>query len=431
MKTGKKAGKEKPSLRLIEAKGGEKGLRALNRFAAPERRLAEAVAKIVAAVRDEGDKALFRFTQQFDKIALNAGNVHLPGPAPKVSAEVKRHCAYALRNIQQFSKGGIPRNRRLRNREGARVGEVYHPFRRVGIYVPGGTAPLVSTALMTVGLAQAAGVAEIVVCTPPPVDGHLHYALQLAGATEIYQVGGAQAIAALAYGTKSIDRVEKIFGPGNGYVVEAKRQVVGAVAIDLLPGPSEIAVVADASARADYIAADLLAQAEHGVHSQIVLLTPSAKLLRAVLAEIERQLATLPRRQFLDAVLEKNALFVATADLAHALALVEDYAPEHLALFVKNGEKIAANIRNAGAVFLGEASPVAAGDYLAGPSHTLPTGGAGKSFAGLTIDQFFKRVSHVAYTPAAIRQAAPAIAALARLEQLEAHARSAEIRVRR
>jgi histidinol dehydrogenase len=431
MKTGKKAGKEKLSLRLIEAKGGEKGLRVLNRFAAPERRLAEAVAKIVAAVRDEGDKALFRFTRQFDKTALNAGNVHLPGPAPKVSAAVKRHCAYALRNIQEFSKGGIPRNRRLRNREGARVGEVYHPFRRVGIYVPGGTAPLVSTALMTVGLAQAAGVEEIVVCTPPPVDGHLHYALQLAGATEIYQVGGAQAIAALAYGTKSIDRVEKIFGPGNGYVVEAKRQVVGAVAIDLLPGPSEIAVVADASARVDYIAADLLAQAEHGVHSQIVLLTPSAKLLRAVVAEIEKQLATLPRRQFLDAVLEKNALFVATADLAHALALAEDYAPEHLALFVKNGEKIAANIRNAGAVFLGEASPVAAGDYLAGPSHTLPTGGAGKSFAGLTIDQFFKRVSHIAYTPAAIRQASPAIAALARLEQLEAHARSAEIRVRR
>jgi len=420
------------SFRVLRADGADREAagRLLNRFAEPDRALVAAVAAILEAVRQEGDAALFRLTEKFDRVRLTAQTVRLVG-VPKVAPEVRKIAAYALRNIEAFSKGGVPKNRSLRNAEGATVGEVYHPFRRVGLYVPGGTAPLVSTALMTVGLAKAAGVPEIVAVTPPPVNRELHYALRLAGATEIYQVGGAQAIAALAYGTASIRRVEKIFGPGNGYVVEAKRQVLGSVSIDLLPGPSEIAVVADASARADYIAADLLAQAEHGVHSQIVFLTPSEGLLHAVAVEIERQLPALPRRQFLDAVLEKNALFVKTKDLKQALALVEAYAPEHLALFVKNASKVAAGIRNAGAVFIGEASPVAAGDYLAGPSHTLPTGGAGKSFPGLTIDQFFKRVSHVTYSPAAIKKVAPIIAALARLEKLEAHAKSAEIRVSR
>ena len=424
------------AFQIIRAAENPDALARLNRFAVPDRSRVDAVAAIIEEVRARGDSALFEFTARFDKFALTAQNLRLSGPAPKVSAEVKRVAAYALRNIQHFSRGGVPKSRTLRNREGATVGEVYHPFRRVGIYVPGGTAPLISTALMTVGLAKAAGVKEIVAVTPPPVNAHLHYALKLAGATEIYQVGGAQAIAALAYGTESIRRVEKIFGPGNSFVVEAKRQVVGAVAIDLLPGPSEIAVIASAEPgiRADWIAADLLAQAEHGSSSQIVFLTPSAPLLAEVLREIEAQLPPLPRQEYLRDVLAKNALFIQAKSLAQAVALVEDYAPEHLALFVRNpaqGRKIAQGIRNAGAVFLGEASPVAAGDYLAGPSHTLPTGGAGKSFAGLTVDQFFKRVSHVAYTPAAIQKAAPVIAALARLERLEAHAVSAEIRAKK
>ena len=416
--------------RLLDTRNAKDAgeLRSLNRFAEPERGLALAVAEIIARVRAEGDQGLLHLTSKFDNVTLTPRTLRVNGPAPRVSAEVVRLCAYALKNIVAFSKGGIPKNRTLRNQEGARVGEVYHPFRRVGIYVPGGTAPLVSTALMTVGIAKAAGVEEIVVCTPPPVDKHLHYALKVSGATEIYQVGGAQAIAALAYGTKSVARVEKIFGPGNGFVVEAKRQVIGAVAVDLLPGPSEIAIVAEEPARADYIASDLLAQAEHGSHSRIVFFTPSDKLLSGVVAAIERQLPLLPRRNFLDAVLARNALFVRTQTLAEAVTLAESYAPEHLSLFVKNAAAIAAKIRNAGAVFIGENSPVAAGDYLSGPSHTLPTGGAGKSFAGLTIDQFYKRVSHVEYSKAAIRKAAPMIAALARLEQLEAHARSAEVR---
>lgn len=400
----------------------------LDRFAEPPRALSQAVGAILEEVRTGGDAALCRLTKKFDRTALTPKTLLLRTPAPRVAPAVARTCRHALANIAAFSKAGRPKARFLKNKEGARVGEVYHPFSRVGVYVPGGTAPLVSTALMTVGLAKAAGVKEIAVCTPPPVNQHLLYALRLAGATEIWQAGGAQAIAALAYGTKSIRRVEKIFGPGNAYVVEAKRQVVGAVAIDLLPGPSEIAVIAEAGARADWIAADLLAQAEHGPGSQIVLLTPSAAVLRAVEKEIARQLPSLPRQPFLAEVLAKQARLVQTRTLAQAVELCERYAPEHVALFVKEPVKVAAQLHAAGAVFLGAFSPVAAGDYLAGPSHVLPTGGAGKSFAGLTVDQFFKRVSHVAYDARAIRKAAPAIATLARLEGLEAHARSAEIR---
>jgi histidinol dehydrogenase len=404
----------------------------LNRFAEPPRALSQTVGAILEEVRKGGDAALCRLTKKFDRVALTPRTLLLKTPAPRVAPAVARTCRHALANIAAFSKTGRPRSRFLRNREGARVGEVYHPFARVGIYVPGGTAPLVSTALMTVGLAKAAGVKEIVVCTPPPVNAHLLYALRLAGATEIYQAGGAQAIAALAYGTKTIRRVEKIFGPGNSFVVEAKRQVVGAVAIDLLPGPSEIAVIAEAGAQArpDWIAADLLAQAEHGPGSQIILLTPSAAVLRAVEKEIAKQLPSLPRQKILGEVLARQAHFIQTRTLAQAVELSERYAPEHLALFVKNPQKIAAQIRTAGAVFLGGFSPVAAGDYLAGPSHVLPTGGAGKSFAGLTVDQFFKRVSHITYDAASIKKAAPAIATLARLEGLEAHARSAEARYR-
>jgi histidinol dehydrogenase len=231
----------------------------------------------------------------------------------------------------------------------------------------------------------------------------------------------------LAYGTKTVAPVQKLFGPGNAYVTEAKRQLVGAVAIDQLPGPSEIAVVADDTARPDFVAADLLAQAEHGPGSQILLLTPSQKLLKAVLAEMEKQLPALSRQKYLLEVLA-GSRFVLTRNLAEAIVLVEAFAPEHLSLVVKNGRSLAGKIKNSGAIFIGNHSPVAAGDYVAGPSHTLPTGGAAKSFAGLTVDQFFKRTSVVEYSPAAIRKAAPVIEALAMLEKLDAHAQSVRIR---
>jgi histidinol dehydrogenase len=400
-----------------------------SRVALPDPLIKQAVAEIITAVRAKGDAALVRFTETFDRVKLTPSTLRVKKTAPAPEPKVQRALHYALKNIRHFSQGGLPHNRSLKNAEGARLSESYHPYARVGIYVPGGTAPLVSTALMTVGIARTAGVGEIVVMTPPLLNPELHFALTLAGATEIYTVGGAQAIAALAYGTKTIRPVQKIFGPGNAYVVEAKRQVFGPVSLDLIPGPSEIAIVADETARADFIAADLLAQAEHGKGSEILFISDSPALLAEVLREIGEQLATLSRQDYLGDVLAHQARFVLVRDIPQALSLVEDYAPEHLSLFTKKARAQAKKIRHAGAVFVGEFSPVAAGDYLAGPSHTLPTGGAGKSFSGLMVDQFFKRVSIVEYSKKAIRKAAPMIVRLADTEHLDAHAASARLRL--
>jgi histidinol dehydrogenase len=399
----------------------------LHRTAQPNPKVFATVQDILENVRTQGDAAVIAYTRKFDRVRLTPQTLRLRTKPVRPEAQTAKVLNYALRNIREFSEANLPRDWSRRNREGALVGEQYRPFDAVGINVPGYVAPLASTALMTVALAKTAGVPRIVVNTPPAVNPVLHYALVLAGATEIYQVGGAQAMGMLAYGTKTVAPVQKLFGPGNAYVTEAKRQLVGAVAIDQLPGPSEIAVVADDTARPDFVAADLLAQAEHGPGSQILLLTPSQKLLKAVLAEMEKQLPALSRQKYLLEVLA-GSRFVLTRDLAEAIVLVEAFAPEHLSLVVKNGRSLAGKIKNSGAIFIGNHSPVAAGDYVAGPSHTLPTGGAAKSFAGLTVDQFFKRTSVVEYSPAAIRKAAPVIEALAMLEKLDAHAQSVRIR---
>jgi histidinol dehydrogenase len=418
------------SLRILRFgdKGYAKAVARLKRSAQPSAAVTERVAGIVDQVRQKGDGALVELTRELDRVTLKPSQFLLKSPAPRPNAATRRVIAYALKNITAFSRERLPRDWQKKNREGATVGEQYRPFQRVGLNVPGGTAPLISTALMTVGLAKAAGVPEIVVCTPPAVNDVLHYALVQAGATEIYQIGGAQSVAAMALGTRTIRPVQKLFGPGNAYVVEAKRQMVGAVAIDQLPGPSEIAVVADETANPEFVAADLLAQAEHGHGSEMLFLTPSASLLKKVLLEIEKQRPLLSRQQHLWPVLEKGSTLVLTRNLAEALALVEDYAPEHLSLVVKNARAVAKRIRNSGAIFLGNYSPVAAGDFLAGPSHTLPTGGAAKSFSGLTVDQFFKRTSVVEYTPSAIRKVTPSIEKLAALEKLDAHGKSAGLR---
>jgi histidinol dehydrogenase len=285
---------------------------------------------------------------------------------------------------------------------------------------------------MTVTLAAAAGVPEIVVTTPAGADGKvndaLHFALRFCGATEIYRVGGAQAIGALAYGTQSIPGVQKIFGPGNAYVVEAKRQVFGKVAIDLLPGPSEILVLADATANPSWIAADLLAQAEHGKGSSILFLTNSAKLLATVEAAMLLQLATLTRQQHLKGVLDHGCALILVKSLKDAVSIANDFAPEHIALATKDDDLIASQIRTAGAIFLGGWSPVAAGDFLAGPSHTLPTGGAGKSFPGLTVDMFQRRTSLIRLDEKSLKRSVPTITRFSQIEGLDAHGRSAAIR---
>jgi histidinol dehydrogenase len=405
-----------------------KQVAALNRHAEPSASREAAVAEIIAAVRKEGDEALVRFTKKFDGIDMARSGLLLPSRTPKPPAPVMAAIDYAIKNVRGFSKLKKPRNWARTNREGARVGEKFDPLERVGIYVPGGTAPLVSTALMTVPLAKEAGVREIVVATPPPVNETLTYALRTAGATEIYQVGGAQAIAALAYGTTSIARVCKIFGPGNAWVVEAKRQVVGACAIDQLPGPSEIAVVADDTANPAFVAADLLAQAEHGHGSQVLLVTSCPKLLAAVEAELVQQAPKLSRGKHLYEVLERNCILILVEDVGEAIGLVEDFAPEHLSLVIKDAHQWSAHIRNAGAIFIGNFSPVAAGDFIAGPSHVLPTGGSGKAFSGLTIDQFFRRTSIVEYPQRALHRVRPHIETICGVEQLDAHARSVSIR---
>jgi histidinol dehydrogenase len=403
-------------------------LAALNRHAEPAATRAAAVAEIIATVRAEGDEALVKYAKKWDGVEMTRANLLLPSRTPQPSQQVRVAVDYALKNIRTFYKLRKPRSWSRRNREGATVGEKFDPLERVGIYVPGGTAPLVSTALMTVPLAKEAGVREIVVTTPPPVNETLIYALRTAGATEIYQVGGAQAIAALAYGTASIARVQKIFGPGNAFVVEAKRQVVGAVSIDQLPGPSEVAVVADSSARAEFVAADLLAQAEHGAGSQILLVTNCPKFLEAVENELTLQAPKLARGKHLTEVLEKGCTLVLVEDIGEAISIVEDFAPEHLSLVIKDARQWAAHIHNAGAIFIGNFSPVAAGDFIAGPSHVLPTGGAAKAFSGLTIDQFFRRTSIVEYPQRALLRVRPHIETFCGVEQLDAHARSVTIR---
>ena len=403
----------------------------LQRSAEPHPQVLATVREILAAVREKGDAALLDYTEQFGGPRLTAAELRVRA-TPRVDAATRAPVRTAHANVFAFAQKSLRRSWTMKNAQGGVVGERFDPFPRVGIYVPGGTAPLVSTAVMTCTLAQAAGCPEIVVATPSDRDGRVNaallHALRVAGATEIYRVGGAQAIAALAYGTASIRPVQKIFGPGNAYVVEAKRQVFGRVAIDLLPGPSEILVLADASAHPAWIAADLLAQAEHGKNSVMLFLTPSAPLLRAVEHEIAVQLARLSRQEHLRPVLEKDAALILVKSLAQGVALANEFAPEHLSLVTRDDARHAASIRTAGAIFLGGYSPVAAGDFLAGPSHTLPTGGAGKSFPGLTADMFQRRTSVVRFDARSLKKSVGVIAQFGAVEGLDAHARSATIR---
>ncbi len=414
-------------------------LATLDRRAAPAEGVREAVAKILAEVRARGDAAVLELTARFGGPALVEGGQLRVSPeefraaAHATDQRTQRALAEAHENVRAFAGRSLRRDWRMRNRQGAEVGERFAPFGRVGLYVPGGSAPLVSTAIMTCTLAQAAGVPEIVVTTPADREGNvapaLLCALELAGATEVYKCGGAQAIAALAFGTGTIRAVDKIFGPGNAYVVEAKRQVFGPVSIDLLPGPSEVLVLADGSARADWVAADLLAQAEHGPDSAAGLVTDSEELLLAVRAAVGEQVTALRRQAQLGPALEGAGSFLLlTRDLDEAVAVVNRYAPEHLSVATADPEGVAARIATAGCIFLGGWSPVAAGDFLAGPSHTLPTGGAGKSFAGLTTDQFQRRTSIVRLDEGSLRHSLPIIQAFCDVEGLDAHARSAAIR---
>lgn len=393
---------------------------------------------IVEAVRTRGDAALLEFTERFDGVKLTADQLAVKQPellAASLHADesLRAAVAAAQKNITSFSRKSLRKNWSARNAQGAKVGEKFDPFERVGIYVPGGTAPLVSTALMTIVLAKVAGCKEIVVCTPCGATGQINQALLFAacaaGATEIYRVGGAQAIAAMALGTETIRRAQKIFGPGNAYLVAAKRLLFGHVAIDLLPGPSEVLVLADDTANPKFAAADLLAQAEHGSgHERVWLITNSAKMLGAVQREITKQLPGLARREFIQRALNNNGWLIHVKSIAEGVALTNQLAPEHCEVMTRNARKVSEGILTAGAIFLGPYSPTVLGDYVAGPSHTLPTGGAGASFAGLTVDQFQRRTSVVEYDRTALKKSLSALQKFADVEGLSAHGASAKVR---
>jgi len=396
--------------------------------------------KILDSVYTCGDDAVLECTERFDGAKLTAGQLavtqaELFNASLAADESLRAAVAEAGDNVASFAKKSLRKGWSSKNSHGAVVGEKFDPFSRVGIYIPGGTAPLVSTALMTIPLAKVAGCQEIVVTTPCGKDGSINsailFAARAAGATEIYRVGGAQAIAAMAYGTKTIRRVSKIFGPGNAYVSMAKRLLVGRVAIDLLAGPSDLLVLADDTANPKFVASDMLAQAEHGSgHERVWLVTTSAKILKAVEKEIARQLPKLARRALIQRVLDRNVWLIQVPSLVDCVELANQVAPEHCEVITRDARKVSQGILTAGAIFLGNWSPTVLGDYIAGPSHVLPTDGAGASFAGLTVDQFQRRTSVVEYSRASLKKALKGVRKFAELEGLDAHGKSASARVK-
>ena len=395
--------------------------------------------EIIRAVQRRGDKALLHYTEKFDGAKLTPGKLRvgqaeLAGAWRATDARTRKAIRLAKANVTLFAKRSLRKNWQARNAQGGVVGEKFDPFARVGVYIPGGTAPLASTTLMTVTLAKVAGCREIVACTPCGKDGQVNTALLAAlgqaGATEVYRVGGAQAIAAMACGTKTIRPVQKIFGPGNAYVVAAKRLLFGRVAIDLLPGPSEMFILADSSANPKFAAADLLAQAEHGSGDERVwFASNSKKLIADVQRELKRQLPALSRREFIRKALRKNGCLIHVKSINDGIALANRIAPEHCELMLRKPGQAVKALTTVGAIFVGPWAPTVLGDYMAGPSHTLPTGGAGASFAGLTVDQFQRRTSVVKYSRPALAKSIETIRTFAEMEGLDAHGRSAEIRL--
>jgi histidinol dehydrogenase len=401
---------------------------------APE--IATAVATIVDDVRRHGDAALCELTKRFDGVELTPAELRVPATewqAASVPAELAAALAEAARRIEAFHRHQLPRSWWVRDEHGSLLGQQVTPLDRVGCYVPGGSAAYPSTVLMNLIPARVAGVRELVVVSPPGPGGRLDPAVlaaaRLAGATEAYRVGGAQAIAALAYGTPTIRRVDKVVGPGNIYVALAKRLVFGAVGIDCLAGPSEVVVVADAGADPRHVAADLLAQAEHDPMARAVCLTDAPRLARAIATEVERRCPGLPRAAIAEAAIRAHGAVVVTRDLAEAMAIANRLAPEHLELAVADPFGWLPTVRHAGAIFLGAHTPEVVGDYLAGPNHVLPTGGTARFASGLSVEDFVKRSSLVDYSPAGLRAAWPHLARLAAAEGLQAHSEAARLRI--
>ena len=390
------------------------------------------VADIIANVRANGDKALYEYCEKFDKVRLNALAV-TEREIEEAFAEVPEDfLRVAAENIRRFHEKQKRNSFILNEQDGIVMGQKVIPVDRAGLYVPGGTAAYPSTVLMDAIPAKIAGVPEVVMVTPPGKDGKIPSvilaAAKIAGVDQIFKLGGAQAIAALAFGTESVPKVDKIVGPGNAFVAEAKKQVFGAVSIDMIAGPSEILVLADGTANPRHVAADLLSQAEHDKLASAVLVTDSEQLAVAVQAEIERQLPLLSREEIARASIDSNGKIIVAPDLQKGIEITNEIAPEHLELCVDNPFDYLDKIRHAGSVFMGKHCPEALGDYLAGPNHTLPTSGTAKFSSPLSVDDFVKKTQYTYFTREALARVANDVAYFAEKEGLTAHARSATVR---
>ena len=398
--------------------------------------VSEAVRAIIDDVAKNGDAALRAYCERFDGAKLDCLAVseeEMAAAMDLIAPELMRAMETASRNIRAFHSAQRREGFCLRNPDGTYMGQKITPIERVGLYIPGGTASYPSTVFMNAIPAQIAGCSEIVMVSPPNKEGKIAApilaAAKMAGVTKVFKLGGAQAIAALAYGTQSVPKVDKIVGPGNAYVAEAKRQVFGRVNIDMIAGPSEILVVADGTCNPAYVAADLLSQAEHDALACAVLVTDCMELAQKVSDEVERQLSLLPREAIARKAIENNSQILVTDDLFAAVEAANELAPEHLELCMDDPEKYLPYVRNAGSVFMGKYCPESLGDYIAGPNHTLPTSGTARFSSPLSVDDFIKKTQYTYYTKEALEKVAGDIAVFARAEGLEAHARAALIRV--
>lgn len=395
----------------------------------------EIVLNIIKNVRLKGDRALFQYARKFDRVTLESLLVEdeeFEEAEQLVSAEFKKSVEVAANNIREFHQHQVEKSWFFHKENGITLGQKVTPMDRVGVYIPGGKAAYPSTVLMNVIPAKLAGVPEIFIATPPQENGkinaHVLYTAKFLGVERIYKMGGAQAVAAFAYGTETIPKVSKIVGPGNDFVARAKKWVFGDVAIDMIAGPSEICVVADESAPAKYVAADLLSQAEHDEAATSICITTSEELAEKISKEVEQQLSELPREKIARTSIENNGKIVVTENLEQAFKLVNEIAPEHLQLMFENASEYLSEIKHAGAIFLGSYSPEPLGDYLAGPNHTLPTSGTAKFASPLGVYDFVKKSSIIQYSEEALKKEAPYIETLANMEGLEAHAKSISIR---
>ncbi len=402
---------------------------------AAESKVGDIVADILYNVRTRKDAALLEYAEKFDKARLSSLEVapeELAESLNQIDPQLRQAMEKAAQNIRIYHEMGLRKGFKAEQEKGVVLGQKITPIEKVGLYIPGGTASYPSTVLMNAIPAKIAGCEEIVMVSPPSRGGKIApvilAAACLAGVNRVFMAGGAQAIAALAYGTETIPRVDKIVGPGNAFVAEAKKQVFGMVDIDMIAGPSEILVVADGSCRPDYVAADLLSQAEHDKLACAVLVTDSPALAKAVQEEVEKQLTTLPREEIARTSIDNNGKIILADDLKAAIDIANQWAPEHLEICVDNPFDYLDQVRHAGSVFLGKYSPEALGDYLAGPNHTLPTVGTARFSSALSVDDFVKKTQFLYYTPEALRDVYSDIACFARSEDLEGHARSALIR---